>query len=149
MTISRAPGTLWASRAGDTPATIADLYRQAAKLIEAEGYTPAPEGARWAADGRHSVSSALEAAALLACPDNPADAVDLAEEAHARLAGVLHLTGQCTRRTSIADICDEVTRWEDCRLTGWPCRSVYRSLAEALALLETAARLTDVIGGVS
>jgi hypothetical protein len=90
----------------------------------------------------HSVTTALDAAAAFACEHHLADAADLAEDAHARRAGFLHLTGLRTRRTSIHDPCDEVAAWEDCRpLTG------YRSQAEAVAVLDGAARLLDVLGG--
>jgi len=41
-TISLAPATLRASRAGDPPAVMADLYWQAAKLIQASDYNPVP-----------------------------------------------------------------------------------------------------------
>jgi hypothetical protein len=41
MTVSQTTSpAIWASRAGDTPAAVADLFRQAAKLIGAEGYSP-------------------------------------------------------------------------------------------------------------
>jgi hypothetical protein len=133
----------WHSRAGDSPAALADLFRQAGKLIEAEGYSPCADGI-FVYNRRpgHSVTTALDAAAAFACEDRPADAADLAEDAHARLAGFLHLTGQRTRRTSIHDLCDEVAAWEDCRPGAG-----YRTLAEVLAVLDGAARLLDVLGG--
>jgi hypothetical protein len=130
----------WYSRAGDTPGVLADLFRQAAKLIGAEGYSPCPDGARWAVEGPHSVSSAIEATAVMAYPDDPGDAADLAEGAHARLAGFLDLTGLRTRRTSIADLCDEITAWE----AGRPGDG-YRTAAEAMGVLEAAAAVLGVI----
>lgn len=133
----------WYARAGDTPGMLADLFRQAAKLIGAEGYSPCADPI--AVEDRrpgHSMSTALDAAAALAYPEAPADAADLAEDAHARLAGFLHLTGLRTRRTSIADLCDEVTAWEDYRPGAG-----YRTQAEAVAVLEAAAALLDVTGG--
>ncbi len=149
MTISQTAAPIWQSRADDSPADLAGLFRQAAKLISAEGYSRLPEGIRWQADGPHSVCSAIEAAALLRYPDDRADAADLAEDAHARLAGFLHLTGQRTRRTGIADMCYEVYLWEDRRPTGWPQRGTDRTQAEAAAVLESAAALLDVVGASS
>ncbi|HEY6275606.1 MAG TPA: hypothetical protein VIX86_04670 [Streptosporangiaceae bacterium] len=143
MTVQTATAPVWASRAGDTPGTLADLFRQAAHLIEAEGYSPCADGVF--VHGRrpgHSVTTALDAAAAYACENHPADAADLAEDAHARLAGFLHLTGLRTRRTSIHDLCNEVAAWEDCRPGAG-----YRSQAEAVAVLDAAARLLDALGG--
>jgi hypothetical protein len=37
-------GPVWHSHAGDTPAAVADVFRQAAKLIQAEGYAPCADG---------------------------------------------------------------------------------------------------------
>jgi hypothetical protein len=144
MSVSQiTPAVTWASRAGDTPATFADLFRHAGKLIEAEGYASCADGI-FVHDRRpgHSVTTAVDAAAAFACEYHPADAADLAEDAHARLAGFLHLAGLRTRRTSIHDLCDEVAAWEDCRPgTG------YRSQAEAVAVLDAAARLAEMLGG--
>jgi hypothetical protein len=139
--ITEAISPVWSSRAGDTPAVLADLFRQAAKLISAEGYRPCADPI--AVDDRrpgHSVTTALGAAAALAYPDDPADAADLVEDAHARLGGFLHLTGLRTRRTSIHDLCDEVAAWEDCRPGAG-----YRTQAEAVGMLETAATMLGVI----
>src|SRR5258708_34067385 len=102
MTIAQTAAPRWESRADAPPADLAGLFRQAAKLISAEGYSRLPEGIRWQADGPHSVCSAIEAAALLRYPDDRADAADLAEAAHARLAGSLPLTGQRTPRPGTA-----------------------------------------------
>jgi len=143
MTVQTATATVWTSRAGDTPAALADLFRQAAKLIGAEGYSPCADGifVHTRRNG-HSVTTALDAAAAFTCEHHLADAADLAEDAHARLAGFLHLTGLRTRRTSIYDLCDEVAAWEDCR----PGVG-YRTAAEVLAMLDGAARVLDVLGG--
>ena len=149
MTISQPAAPAWQSPAGDSPASLADLFRQAAKLIHADGYTPQPEEARWRQDGPHSISSAIEAAARLRHPGSHVDAADLAEDAIARLGGYLHLTGQRTRRTSIADMCTEVAWWEDCQLTGWPQCGTYRTQAEAAAILESAGTLLDHLGDAS
>jgi hypothetical protein len=142
--LDRTITAIWQSRAGDTPATPAALHQDAAQLVRENGYTPRPEGARWDVTGPHSVSSAIEAAAIRAYPDDRADAMDLAEDAHTRLAAVLHLTGQLTRRTHIYDLPDQVAAWE-CdppRVEGsWPVRYRSRTQDEALAVLETAAAL--------
>jgi hypothetical protein len=146
--LARSLTTVWQSRAGDTPATLAGLYRDAAQLIREHGYTPRPGGARRDVSGPHSVSSAIEAAAITAYPGDRADAMDLAEDAHTRLAAVLYLTGQLTRRTHIYDLPDQVAAWE-CdppRVEGsWPVRYRSRTQDEALAVLETAAALLGVI----
>lgn len=133
--------TVFMSRAGDTPADLTGLFRQAAKLIAAEGYSPCADPIT-AEDRRpgHSISTALDAAAARAYPDDPADAADLAEDAHARLAGFLHLTGLRTRRTSIADLCDEIAAWEAGR-PGTGCRTA----PEAVGVLEAAATMLGVI----
>jgi len=112
---------VWHSRAGDTPAAVAGVFRQAAKLIQAEGYAPCADSTH--VDRRapgHNISTALDAAAALACPGNEADAADLAEDVHARLAGFLHLTRLRTRHTSIHDMSDEIAVWEEyCPGEGW------------------------------
>jgi hypothetical protein len=90
----------------------------------------------------HRVTTAVDAAAAFACEHHPAAGADLAEDAHARLAGFPHLTGLRTRRTSIYDLCDEVAAWEDCRpLAG------YGTQAEAVTVLDGAARLLGALGG--
>ncbi len=143
MTISQTIPSLWHAAGGDSPSSFAGLFRQAAKLIRSGGYSPAPEG--WQAEGPQSVSSAIVAAARLAYPDSPADAAGLAEDAHARLAGVLYLTGAVRRRTSIRDICDSAARWEDGEFTGWPARLTRRTQDEAIGLLETAAAMLGAL----
>jgi hypothetical protein len=143
MTVQTTSHLVWHSRAGDAPAVLAAIFRQAAKLIETDAYSPCADGifVRARQPG-HSVTTALDAAAQFACQDHPADAADLAEDAHARLAGFLHLTGLRTRRASIHDLYDEVASWED----GRPGAG-HRSQAEAVAVLDAAARLLDVLGG--
>jgi hypothetical protein len=140
MTVSQA-AAIWHSHAEDTPAAVADVFRQAAKLIQTEGYAPCADGIH--VDGRargHNIRTALDAVAVLAYPGNAADAADLAEDAHARLAGFLHLTGLRARRTSIHDMCDEIAAWEDCRPgEGW------RTEAQAVAVLDAAAATLDGI----
>jgi hypothetical protein len=140
MTIPQA-APVWHSRAGDTPAAVADVFRQATKLIQAEGYAPCADSIHVDRRARgHNISTALDAAAALACPGNEADAADLAEDAYARLAGFLHLTGLRTRRTSIHDMCNEIPVWEDYRPgEGW------RTEAQAAAVLNTAAAMLDGI----
>ncbi len=122
MTVQNTP-SLWHSWSADTPADLAGLYRQAAKLIEAEGYNPCADSIRVDAASRapgHNVETALEAAATLAYRGNAADAADLAEDGSARLGGWLIFTGLDTRRTSIHDICDVAAGWEACRPgAGW------------------------------
>ena len=132
---------VWHSRAGDTPAAVAGVFRQAAKLIQAEGYAPCADSTHVdrCAPG-HNISTALDAAAALACPGHGADDADLAEDAHARLAGFLHLTGLRARRTCIHDMCDEVAVWEEYR----PGEG-RRTEAQAAAVLDAAAALLDGI----
>jgi hypothetical protein len=117
------------------------VFRQAAKLIRTEGYAPCADSIH--VDGRargHNISTALDAAAALAYPGHGADAADLAEDAHARLAGFLHLTGLRTRRTSIHDMCDEIAVWEEYRPgEGW------RTEGQAVAVLDAAAAVLDGI----
>ena len=121
----------------DTPSDLAGVFRQAAKLIEAEGYSPCADSIH-VQDRRPapSVSTALDAAAALAYPDDPAAAADLTEDAHARLAGFLYLTGLRTRRTSIHDLYDEVAAWEGARPGAG-----YHPAAEAVRVLEAAATM--------
>jgi hypothetical protein len=141
MTISQAAG-VWHSRAGDTPAAVAYVFRQAAKVIRADGYAPCADSIHVdRRDRGHNISTALDAAAALACPCHGADAADLAEDAHARLAGFLYLTGLRTRRMSIHDMCDEIAVWEEyCPGEGW------RTEAQAIAILDAAAAVLDGIG---
>ena len=82
MTVQTTSHPVWHSRAGAAPAVLADLFRQAAKLIETEGYSPCADGifVRARRPG-HSVTTSLDAAAAFACQDHPADAADLAEDA--------------------------------------------------------------------
>jgi hypothetical protein len=82
--------------------------------------------------------------ATLQRDQNSADAADLAEELETRLAAVLYLTGQLTRRTGIHDVSDQVAAWESDlpEVEGsWPVRYRWHTQDEALAVLEAAAVL--------
>ncbi len=121
MSVSQIDPTVastWRSRAGDTPAGLAALYRDAAQRIRTCGYDAAT--AHGGYEGSHgiSITTALRQAAETygeqTCgegifgPYTGADAADLAEELETRLAAMLYLTGQLAQRTSIYDLPDQV-----------------------------------------
>jgi hypothetical protein len=152
MTVSQTTRPVWQSRAGDTPAGLAALYRDAAQRIRTCGYDAAV-GAGDFYEGHKgiSVQVALRRAAMQR-DQNTADAADLAEELETRLAAVLYLTGQRTQRTGIHDLSDQVAAWESDlppREGSWPVRYRWHTQDEALAVLETAATLLDTLGGAS
>jgi hypothetical protein len=152
MTISQTTAPIWQSRVGDTPAGLAALYRDAAQRIRISGYDAAVgAGDFYAGHKGISIQLALRQAAMQR-DQNTADAADLAEELETRLAAVLYLTGQHTRRTGVHDLSDQLAVWEadlppieGC----WPVRYRWHTQDEALAVLETAAALLGSLGGVS
>jgi hypothetical protein len=155
MSVSQIAPTIaatWRSRAGDTPAALAALYRDAAQRIRTCGYDAAVgPGDFYQGHKGISVQVALRQAAMQR-DQNTADAADLAEELETRLAAALYLTGQLTRRTSIHDLTDQVAAWESDlpEVEGaWPVRYRWHTQDEALAVLETAAALLGTLGGVS
>ena len=94
--------------------------------------------------GHGAAGAALDTAAALAYPDAPADAADLAEDAHARLAGSPFSPD---RAAYPADLdCGPVRRGN--RVGGFRPGAGYRTQAEAVSALEAAAALLDVTGGV-
>ena len=99
VTCPSAEITIWQSRLDkDILAALAAIYRRAADLIREHGYDPPPEGSCSELTDPHSISSAIDAAAISARPDK-IDAEDLSEEAHIRLAGgVPDTTGACAPR---------------------------------------------------
>jgi hypothetical protein len=139
--------TVWASRAGDTPAALAALYRAAAQRIRTTGYDACEVTGPYEGQQGISICTALRQAAMQR-DQNTADAADLAEELETRLAAVLYLTGQLTYRTGIRDLSDCVAGWERDlpQVEGsWPVRYRWHTQDEALAVLETAAALLGVI----
>jgi hypothetical protein len=93
VTCPSAEITIWQSRLGEDIPTA--IYRRAADLIREHGRDPRPESSLWELTGPHSISSAIDAAAVSARPDK-IDAEDLGEEAHIRFAGgVPDSTGAC------------------------------------------------------
>jgi hypothetical protein len=162
MTVSQITAPIWQSRAGDTPADLAILYRDAAGRIRAAGYDAATVTGDYEGSHGISITTALRQAAEtygaqtraegIFGPYTAADAADLAEELETRLAAVLHLTGQRAYRTGIRDLSDEVAAWEsdlplDTSRPGVHYR--WHTQGEALAVLETAAALLDSLGGAS
>jgi len=151
MTVSQTTGSVWQSRAEDTPAGLAALYRDAAQRIRACGYDAATVTGDYVGSRGICITTALRHAAMQR-DQNTADAPDLSEELETRLAAVLYLTGQLTYRTGIRDLPDQVAAWESDlpRVEGsWPTRYRWHTQDEALAVLETAAALLDSLGGAS
>lgn len=112
--------------------TYANLFTAAATQIRDNGYN------RWADSfhvedraAEHSIHTALYAAAW-AVYGNAADADDATEEAEARFAGFLLLAGRTQRRTSIVDICDLPSIWED---AGRGAGQIVAALDDAAAAL--------------
>ena len=159
MRVTQTTGPHWQSRAGDSPAGFAALYRDAAQRIRASGYDAATVTGDYEGSHGISITTALRLAAEtygahtrgegIFGPYTAADATDLAEELETRLAAVLYLTGQLTYRTGIRDLSDQVATWETDlpRVEGtWPTRYRWHTQDEALAVLETAAVLCDALG---
>ncbi len=87
VTCPPAESTIWQARLDEgLPAVLAAIYRRAADLIGEHGYYLRPEGSCWELTGPHSISSAIDAAAISARPDK-IDAEEIDGEAHIRLAG--------------------------------------------------------------
>jgi hypothetical protein len=162
MTVSQTTGSVWQSRAGDTPAGLAALYREAAQRIRTCGYDAATATGDYEGSHGININTALRQAAEthgaqtrgegIFGPYTAADAADLAEELETRLAAVLYLTGQLTYRTGIRDLSDQVAAWESDlppREGSWPVRYRWHTQDEALAVLETTATLLDTLGGAS
>jgi hypothetical protein len=159
--ITDAISPAWSSRAGDTPAVLAALYRDAAQRIRTCGYDAAVGGGDFYKGHKGiSIQVALrQAAETYGASTRPegtfgaygeADVADLTEELETRLAAVLHLTGQRAYRTGIRDLSDEVAAWErdlplDLDRPGAHYR--WHTQEEALAVLEAGAALLDVLGG--
>lgn len=124
MTVSQTTAPVWQSRAGDTPTGLAALYRDAAQRIRASGYDAAVgSGDFYEGHKGISIQVALRHAAEtcgaqtqgegIFGPYTVGDVADLAEELETRLAAVLYLTGQWTRRTGMHyDLADQVAAWE-------------------------------------
>jgi hypothetical protein len=162
MTVSQTTGPIWQSRAGDTPAGLAALYRDAAQRIRTCGYDAATATGDYEGSHGISITTALRQGAEtfgahtrgegIVGPYTAADAADLVEELETRLAAELYLTGPHTCRTGIHDLSDQVTAWESdlpAVERSWPVRYRWHTQDEALALLETAAALCDALGGQS
>jgi hypothetical protein len=156
MSVSQITPTVastWRSRAGDTPAALGALYRDAAQRIRTCGYDAAVGGGDFYQGHKGvSVQVALRQAAETYYQDNYYDAADLAEELENRLAAVLYLTGQLTQRTSIHDLPNQVAAWESDLPPvegSWPIRYRWHTQDEALAVLETAAALFGTLCGAS
>jgi hypothetical protein len=151
MTLSQTAHPIWQSRAGDTPAGLAALYRDAARRIRTCGYDGATVTGDYEGSHGISITTALRHAAMQR-DQNTADAADLTEELETRLAAVLYLTGQLTYRTGIRDLSDQVAAWENdlpAVAGSWPVRYRWHTQDEAVAVLETAAALLDTLGSAS
>jgi hypothetical protein len=161
--ITPSAASTWRSRAGDTPAGLAVLYRDAAQRIRTSGYDAATVTGDYEGSHGISITIALRQAAETCWAERAPergllprevamDAADLAEELETRLAAVLYLTGQLTYRTGIRDLPDCVAGWERDlpQVEGsWPVKYRWHTQDEALAVLETAAALLDSLGGAS
>jgi hypothetical protein len=165
MSVSQITPTVastWRSRAGDTPAGLAALYRDAAERIRTCGYDAATVTGDYEGSRGICITTAVRQAAEtygaqtraegIFGPYTAADAADLAEELETRLAAVLYLTGQRFYRTGIHDLSDQVAAWEsdlplDASRPG--VRYRWHTQDEALAVLETAAALCATLGGAS
>jgi hypothetical protein len=137
-----------------TPAAFSALYTAAAAAIRNAGYDGATATGDYEGSHGISITAALRTAAEHhAASSRPggiygtytaADTADLTGDLELRLAAVLYLTGQLTRRTHIGDLADTVAGWEGSPFFDGPaCR--YRTQDEALTVLATAAAMLATI----
>lgn len=143
------PVPAWYSRAGDTPAQIAEDFRNAIDCLEVRGYDGATASGDYEGSKGISLVGALrQAAAVRYGPDSP-DAHDLAEDLETRLSAVLYFMGRISQRSNITDLSNQASMWEEMLIGDPPLSGSYRyhTKAEAVELLELAARMAEVAGG--